>query len=448
MAGIVDPSAAASRPLAFDTEIVHFLTQRIRSRLGFAFVCALVCGCKAVSSDPPDAATSPQARAEPAPLASMPTVANGGGPAGPDAGRSPEPFLPDRPVEPDIAGEGAHEPGAKDAREMGGYALQAVVRTGEGPGPPKAPEVNASAIDAARRKTEARVAIEIGPTRARFVFSGGFVVPAGTELRARLDRYGHLLLWPGEATYRIAEPGSARALLGERRLDVAPQSLADVQTSDETGRRLNMRTRRVDVSTRAAKATFEMATFREAGEGGTLVCRLLLELMSALPASSLCAVDEVPVHAEFRWATRGTLNFDVTSVTRRVDFPPGSLGVPPGALMFVTSPPPFSPADLLVSRAELAAFRTAPVDVPFSASRDAQPPPPESGLVLVNASDELRVVWLDGVEVAWVAPGNRLALPMLLRGRYALQWRTFLGDSLDAPDTVVVPGVSEVETGR
>jgi hypothetical protein len=75
-------------------------------------------------------------------------------------------------------------------------------------------------------------------------------------------------------------------------------------------------------------------------------------------------------------------------------------------------------------------------------------PAPESGLVLVNATDELRVVWLDGVAVAWVAPGGRLALPMLLRGRYALEWRTFLGDGHDAPDLVVAPGVSEVETAR
>jgi len=378
----------------------------------------------------------------------MPQVASAGGLSTPDAGRPPEPLLADRAVEPDMPGEGAHEPGGKDTRETGGYALQAVVRTGEGPGPPKAAEVNASAIDSARRKTEARIAIEIGFARARFVFSGGFVVPPGTELRARIDRYGHLLLWPGEAAYRIAEVGSARALLGERRLDVDPVSLADVQASEEPGRRLNTRTRRVDVSTRAAKAVFELATLREAGEGGTLVCRLLLDLMSASPASSVCAVDEVPVHAELRWATRGTLIFDVTSIARRLDFPSGSLSVPPASLTFVTSPPPFSPADLLVPRTELAAFRTAPVDVPPPASRDAQPAPPESGLVLINSSDELRVVWLDGVEVAWIAPGNRLALPMLLRGRYALQWRTFLGDSLDAPDAVIVPGTNEVETAR
>jgi hypothetical protein len=70
------------------------------------------------------------------------------------------------------------------------------------------------------------------------------------------------------------------------------------------------------------------------------------------------------------------------------------------------------------------------------------------GLLLVNASDELRVVWIDGVPVAWVASGAQLALPMLLRGRYALQWRTFLGDSWERADTIVVPGTSEVGAPR
>jgi hypothetical protein len=93
---------------------------------------------------------------------------------------------------------------------------------------------------------------------------------------------------------------------------------------------------------------------------------------------------------------------------------------------------------------DLAAFRTAPVDVPPAATRDAQPPPPESGLALVNASDELRVAWIDGAPAAWIAPGARLALPSVVRGRYTVQWRTFLGDAWEPPETIVVPGTSEV----
>jgi len=327
--------------------------------------------------------------------------------------------------------------------------LQAIVRAGEGAAPPRAPEVNGSAIDAARRRTEARLGIELSQTRARIVLSGGFVLPTGTELRARADRYGHLVLWPGEGTYRVVEPGALRALLGERRLDVAPLAPAEVTTGGEGLRRLNVRTRRVEVSTRAAKATLEVATFRDAGEGGTLLCRLLFDLMSATPPwTTACATDEIPLHADLRWTTRGALTFDVTSIAKRSDLPALELAAPPVGSTFVTAPPPAAAADVLVPRGELASFRTGPVDVPPSSARDAQASAPDSGLALVNSSDELRVAWLDGVAVAWLAPGARLSLPSLPRGRYVLQWRTFLGDSWEPPELIVVPGTSEVTASR
>jgi hypothetical protein len=335
-------------------------------------------------------------------------------------------------------------------KELVGYALQAVIRTGEGAGPPRAPEVSASAIESARRKTEARLAIELSATRERIVFSGGFVLPQGTELRARDDRYGHLLLWPGEGTYRVAEPGALRALLGERRLDVAPLSRADITPNGEGARRMNVRTRRVEVSTRAAKATIELAPFRDAGDGGVLLCRMLFDLMSAMvPASAAaCTTDEVPLHAELRWTTRGTLTFDVTSIVKRSDLPAADMAAPAAGLAFVTTAPPTSMAETFLQKGELAAFRTGPVDVTPPSMRDAQASPPESGLVLVNSSDELRVVWLDGVAAAWVAPGGRVSLPSLPRGRYTLEWRTFLGDAWDPPEPTIAPGASESAAGR
>jgi hypothetical protein len=83
------------------------------------------------------------------------------------------------------------------------------------------------------------------------------------------------------------------------------------------------------------------------------------------------------------------------------------------------------------------------VEVAAPGGHGARTPAPESGLVLRNTSDELRVVWLDGVPVAWVAPGAEESLTTLVRGHYALQWRTFLGDAWTAPETATVPGVSE-----
>jgi hypothetical protein len=410
--------------------------------------------CRSTSSDPPDLAASPQAKAEPAPLATVPATASVSVPAldEPDAGPPPSPLRADEALPVDVPREVFREVGSRDggsAKELvresreSGFSLQALVRTGEGPGAARAPEVNTAAIEALRRKSEARVAIDLGASRARFVLSGAFVVPPGTELRSRSDRYGHLVVWPGESTYRVAAPGALRALFGERRLDVAPLSPADVHAAGEGPHRLGMRTRRVEVTTRAAKAILEVAAVAGAGEGGVLLCRLLLDLTSAASPSRACVTDDVPLHAELHWTTRGALTFDVVALNRRTDFAPQDLTVPPASLDFTGAPLPNPGADALISRSELASFRTAPVDVPQAAGRDAQPPP-ESGILLVNSSDELRVAWIDGVPAAWVAPNARLALPSMVRGRYVVQWRTFLGDGWEAPDTLAVPGVSEV----
>ena len=72
------------------------------------------------------------------------------------------------------------------------------------------------------------MAIEASQTRARFVLSGGFVLPQGTELRRASTATGTSSSCPARTAYRVAEPGALRALLGERRLDVAPLSAADV----------------------------------------------------------------------------------------------------------------------------------------------------------------------------------------------------------------------------
>jgi hypothetical protein len=305
--------------------------------------------------------------------------------------------------------------------------------------------VNFAAIDAAKRKTEPRLTIEAGTSRARFVLIGGFVLPPGTELRSRADRYGHLLLWPGENTVRIVQPGALRALLGERRLDVAPVAPAEARSSGDGPRRLNLRTRRVEVSTRAAKATIEVATVRDLGEGGALVCRFLLDLMGAAPSTTACEADEIPLHAELRWTTRGALVFDASSLVRPADLSAQDLAVPPPSVSWVSSPPPAEAAETLVPRPEIAAFRSAALDLPPRPPRDGQAPAPEIGLVLVNSSDELRVAWLDGAPIGWIAPGGRLAIPTLLRGRYSFQWRTFLGDGWEPPDLVVVPGTVELK---
>ena len=390
---------------------------------------AALAACRAGPPDPQSgAAPSPQASAEPAPFTNPPTQPTAGTSSA-DAGPPPEPFRTDVGVPPDVprellARDAGYREAPHDMRDVAGYSMLAVLRMGEGPPPPRAPEVNGAVIDAARRRAEERIAIEMSATRARFVLSaGGFVLPQGTELRSRLDRYGHLLLWPGEDTYRVAEPGSLRALLGERRLDVAPLSRGRGRHGGEGPRRLNLRTRRVEVSTRAAKATLELATLRDVDEGGSLVCRMLLDLMSASPSTAACETDEVPLHAELRWTTQGALSFDVTSIVRRRDLVAQDLERPRRR-----------------SASRRAASRRARRDAgPAERARGVSHRARRSPRARVARAARRRRIdahQLDGRAAGGLDrrrscgvgdPGRAAVLSSLLHGRYVVQWRTFLG---------------------
>jgi hypothetical protein len=229
-----------------------------------------------------------------------------------------------------------------------------------------------------------------------------------------------------------------RALLGERRFDVAPITPAGITLQDETGRRIGIRTRKVDVTTRAAQATFEIGKLDGAAEGGILLCRFILDLMNAPPGTPLCNADELPVRVELRWTNKGSLVFELTGSLKRTDVPVSALAVPPQTASYVTSPLPASGVTPLLAAHELGALRLSDVDVPPPI------PPSTDQLVLVNSTVELRMLYLDGVPVAWAAPGARGEVRGLHRGRYIAQWRTFLGDVVEPATPQVVPGVRTI----
>jgi len=404
-------------------------------------------GCRASTTDNPGAPKeSPQASAQPAPLAATApasaataVIAEGGPP--------PSPFRGDEVLSPDGLG-----------KESVGYTLSALLRHLDLPAPQRAQEVSANGLEAARKATELRLAVDLSPTRMRLAILGhGFVLPPDTEIRARSDRYGHVVVWPDVTQYRPLAPGSMRALLGERRLDVAPIMPAEVTLRDEGGRRIGIRTRRADVTTRAAHATFEIGKLEGAGEGGVLLCRLLLDLMNAPPGIALCAQDELPVRTELRWtSSHGALVFELTGALRRTDIPLASLYVPPQTASFAPVPLPTMGIGPMLSAQELTALRTndielpPPAPIPTPAANQPPPQPPiakdSAGdiLTLVNPTLELRVLYLDGIPVAWAAPQARGELHGLRRGRYVAQWRTFLGDAVDTPITQTVPGTTQV----
>jgi hypothetical protein len=408
---------------------------RARACIVLAFASRVVaCRGAGVASDVPDAGLSPQARAEPAELENV-AVTSSAQPPISDAGAPPVPLRSD-------------ERAASDTlwKESTGWEMEATLRTLDIPPAFRGPETAIAAVDAVKKKADARLLIDMAGARLRVeLASVGFVLPEGTELRARADRYGAFLSIPEEQPrYRIAPPGSLRALLGERRIDVEPLVPAGVVERGEGGRRLGYRTRRVEVTNRAASATFELARVTDGGEGGVLLCRALLDLLNAPPFTPVCGADEIPVHVEWRW-TKGGLVFDATDLSRRTDLAPSVMSAPPLGASFVGPSLPELSARVLVDPSEIVAFRTGPADVPSSPAprsaslRDAAASP--VGLTLVNASDELRVAWLDGAPVAWVAPGGSVSFPTLLRGRYGFAWRTFLGDAYDAPITLNVPAV-------
>jgi hypothetical protein len=244
------------------------------------------------------------------------------------------------------------------------------------------------------------------------------------------------VVWPGALTYRPLAPGALRALLGERRFDVAPVTPAEIVAKDDLGKRIGIRTRKVEVATRAAKATFEIGRLPDLGEGGILLCRVLLDLMNASPSSAVCGDGELPVRAELRWTAHGSIGFELTGVLKKVDMPTASLFVPPTNAVFAASPLTAAGVQTTLSAAELAAFRTGPVDVPTG------PHPSDGGLIVSNPTEQLRVLQLDGIPVAWAAPGARDVIQGLHRGRYVAQWRTFLGENIDPPVTQSVPGTT------
>lgn len=413
--------------------LAHLLTSTLTSALTFTATATLLplYGCRGDGAATNDTAEkqSPQASAQPALLAVTPTNAASGSPVvSPEAGPPPSPLRADEVMAPDSI-----------ARESGGYTLSAAFRLADLIGQTRAPEVNGAGIDAARKLTELRLGIDLTPTRMRVVVLGqGFVLPVDTEIRARSDRYGHVVVWPGATSYRPLAAGSMRALFGERRFDVAPISPAEVSHREDGTRRIGIRTRKVEVTTRAAQGMFEIGKLEGAGEGGVLLCRLLLDLANAPPSTTLCSDGEVPVRAELRWTSHGSLVFELTGALRRTEIPLSTMLVPPHTASFAATPLVATGVVPLLGPPELAAFRTTDVDVA-----------PAQGVVgdaltLVNGSVELRVLFVDGVAAAWAAPGGRGELRGLRRGRYVAQWRTFFGDAIEPPFALTVPGLAQV----
>jgi hypothetical protein len=425
------------------------------------FALAVSSGCERSTEPPENTTPSPNASILPAPLASepprvettWPTVSAAPprvkGPeqrsladSGETAGQERADAAP-RPVPLPLRGDEPLDADYLSARDLLGLSFEAQWHYPDLPQPPKTAEQSPAGLEAARKATALLWQIDIATSgRMRVVLpSRGFLVAPGTELRARVDRLGHVLVWPDGARYRTLPPGAARTLLGERRTDAIPLLMPRVTGPSEGPRRLGAPTYRWELSTRTGKLTLDQAHFGPGGEGATLLCRLLVELIAADPLGAPCSPEDVPLRAEYRFPQGAGIVFEVSTIGDRPALTSVQLGVPPQASSFVTVGLPTA-ASVLLSREALASMRQRPIDL-------GPPPPgaPPDGILAQNGTDMLRMLFVDSVPVATVAPGRIERIEGLVHGRYQIQWRTFLGDTTEPPQTIEVPARTSIGLG-
>jgi len=321
-------------------------------------------------------------------------------------------------------------------KDLAGVSLEALFRLRDVPAVPKGPEISQDGIKAAAGLTAPKWKIDLTDSgRMRIVFvSRAMPLPMNSELRARSDRYGHVVLWPNATDYRVVPPGAIRTVLGERRVDVTPLSSGTTKAQGE-GKRLGVPTRKVEVLSALGSVRLELGKTNDVGEGGALLCRTLVEIIGVDPRSPVCVAGEVPLAAAFVWQEGGGIDFEVTSLSKRTDLPTNEVLVPPPGATYQSNGLPQSPAGVFLSREEVAAFRSAPLVLPPV----EDPRAPGEGFVAVNETDTLAYFFLDGVPVVAVPPTEQRYVIGTARGRYVTQWRTFLGDRIGPAKTVELP---------
>jgi hypothetical protein len=322
------------------------------------------------------------------------------------------------------------------SKDMVGATLDAAFRWFDVPGPPPGAPVVNEALKRAREKTDLKLSIDLlAAGRMRILLSSvAFALPLNSELRARADRYGHVLVWPDGAAYRLVTPGALRAMLAERRADVT--ALVAAKSRDLVrGNLLGLPTTRTELVTRTGTVVIEQTEFGGLGGSGTLLCRALVELVAAEPMTRACELGRLPLRAEYRWPNGGRLEFEVKAITRRQDLAVGSLFVPPAWGVFKIGELPPQADGVLLTRDDLAGLRSRSV----APTKDGPPGTPGEGFTAVNTADSMAYVLIDGVPVSWVRPHSEQYIIGPKPGVYTVSWRDFLGVDVGPPKPVELP---------
>lgn len=405
---------------------------------------SLTLGCEdrkaVVAHDAGPSEPSPNASILPAPLAS--TVESTTGAKLEDAGHPIVDAGADAaPPEPHALREDQALP--LDApHESTGLSLSARLRWVDTSGPgPRLPETNVDGLQRARDAQTFDVVVDLAGGRMRFAFaSRSFTLPAGSELHARDDLYGHALLWPNRTTYTVLAPGTLRSVLSQQRADIVPLVRAK-SLGLPAASLFGLFTERAELSTPTGKLELEQVRAPSPlapsmiWASGSSLCQLLLELLGASPISSACRPELVPVRAMYTWPNGEHFSFEVSRLTRRSDLNPSALAMPPASTEFRPSELPPPPPSALLGDSELTELRLRAV----ARVERAEPSAPKTGLFVANHGESLRYISIDGAPAARLAPGAEQLLLGLRAGKYQLSARDFFGAEDAVLKSVEVP---------
>ena len=375
---------------------------------------------------------SPNASVLPAPLAAGPPKAGAH-----DAGHLPADVPSDAgaPEPPRALREDEALAAETELRAAPGLSLEARFRWLDPP-PPRSPEGNLDALNKARDKTAFDVTLELSSLgRLRLGFaSRAFPFPVGTELRARDDRYGHILIWPGAEAYTPLPPGTLRAALAETRVDVTPLSEPSVVLGG-SGNLLGLPTQKQRLETGVGRLELEQAVVPAVGSAGALFCRLLVELLAVAPESAACRSEAVPLRAEYSWESGARFELEVTKLTKRGELGLDGIAVPPLSASPRRGELPGPPFVALVDERDLADFHSRALPPP----EKPEPGAPKLGLVFQNRSDGPRYLVVEGVPIVWLRADAEWLTTGLKLGRYAVQARDFFGAEVTPSRTLELP---------
>lgn len=293
------------------------------------------------------------------------------------------------------------------------------------------------------------------PARMRWVLEGrAFPFPEKTEIRARADRIGHLVLWPNRRSYRIAPTGSLHALFADRRVDRMPFVETEKVEKGE-GARLGKPTQRTTFTTAVGTGTMEFIEESDLPYASEMLCAAFLEILRVRPNKELCPRFHLPVHFEIQWPNEERVVFSALSWGAAGNFELDDFRIPPELPIYKRGElPPFEDYFLEESARNsllpLTKEKAAPAPAAPPAPRPQQPSapsesppapapgPPKNQIVLQNKLSRPLVVFVNKVPFVWLTPGSVKEI-YLTSPDVRVAARDFLGEVVFAERTLLAP---------